>query len=710
MSSTSPITFDLADLRRLLRDSERDVAALSREEAERILHIADPRARMKAYLTLRENWGRGGDRLLPEDEARILASLANLATEAAPMPRPPVAGMPLTPMSLLAWAARWRPMLVESALQRGTVNRQPLSAAGFEALVAATDEPAEAERFPEIPVLRLLDALTRELQEGLETRLLLRDEALSGHVGNLAGLLRAVVSAKTQRLIVVPPAPAVPPLRSSIADILSWLEALLAFEEAVGARALLQAGVAVEPADAAARFRAAARQGGEDVLGHAAAQLASWRRADRAHRAAAAAQRAGWLGRDRMVVLPSFDIDELESWFAAFEVSPLPPPPPAPAMATPAAVQLYWTERRRQTLRRVALNLLAEGAVTDLSNADRHAMALVGSGGGAFAAEGREVQQADRVIALCHRLLLRGAAAEPVRDAADAELVLATWAAADSQVRSRQTPVMPMALPDPPAAPVRDPPPPPPSSDLVTTRSDDAPVFESPTAVPAASLWQRSAEAVSGISLVNATGLVVVLGCVIYQGAMVARAAIDGGLAGAASETVLRTALLTDPMWFLSGALPLLALVLLLPDLRRSPGLLRGRGWRAATLLRMLLAAGVLAGSTAFAPPLRFVFTDAGLPAWPERVVERGGVPTSILNPAEGTWLARRVVEPMRVDDLPAVAAGQPPLVLLREVGLFGGLRSWWLANAPDAEVLAGRPVTSFANAPSAVERKNPAP
>jgi hypothetical protein len=267
VSSTSPITFDLADLRRLLRDSERDVAALSREEAERILHIADPRSRMKSYLTLRENWGRGGDRLLPEDEARILASLATLSTEVAPMPRPPAAGMPLTPMSLLAWAARWRPMLVESGLQRATSNRLPLSAVGFESLVAASDEAPEAERFPEIPVLRLLDALTRELQEGLETRLLLRDEALSGHIGNMAGLLRAVVAAKAQRLIIVPPAPAVPPLRSNIADILFWLEALLAFEEAVGARALLQAGVAVEPADAAARFRAAARQGGEDALG-----------------------------------------------------------------------------------------------------------------------------------------------------------------------------------------------------------------------------------------------------------------------------------------------------------------------------------------------------------------------------------------------------------------------------------------------------------
>lgn len=706
MTSTSPITFDLADLRRLLRDSERDVAALSHEEAERILRIADPTLRMKAYLTLRENWGRGGDRLRPEDEARILASLAALTTEVAPMPRAPVAEMPLTPMSLMAWAARWRPMLVESGLRRAALTRLPLSPAGFEALVSASDDMPEAERFPEIPVLRLLDSLTRELQEGLETRLLLRDEALSGHVGNLAGLLRAVVAAKAQRLIIVPPAPATPSLRTSIGDILAWLEALLAFEEAVGARALLQAGVAVEPADAAARFRAAARQGRDDVLGHAAGQLASWRRADRAHRAVAAAQRAGWLGRDRLVVLPSFDIDELERWFAAFLVSPLPSPPP-PAMATPAVVQLYWTERRRQALRRVALTLLAEGAVPDLGAADQQAAALLASGGGAFAAEGREVQQADHVIALCHRLLVRGAAAEPVRDAADAEAVLAAWAGADGYVRSRLAPVIPLAAPDLPATPD---PVLPPSSELVTTRTGDAASIKPPTAAPSGDRWQRLAEAVSGISFVSATGLIIVVGCGIYQAAMVAHAAVDSGLPGAVTEVVLRTALLADPVWFLTGALPLLAVLLLLPDLRRLPGLLRGRGWRAATLLRMLLAAGVLAGSTAFEPSLRFVFTGAGLPAWPERVVERGGVPTSTLNPAEGNWLARRVVEPMRADDLPAVPAGQPPLVLLREVGLFGGLRSWWVANAPDAESLAGRPAQSFATAPSVVERKNPSP
>ncbi|NKC33401.1 hypothetical protein [Falsiroseomonas selenitidurans] len=764
MSSTGPITLDLADLRRLLRDSERDFDALSREEAERILHIPDPAQRLKAYLSLRENWSRGGDRLLPEDEARILASLSRLAAaDVAPVPRPPQPGLPLTPLALLSWAAQWRPLLVESGLRRAAAAAAPLTPAAFEMLATAQEDLPEAERFPEVAILRLLEALTRELQEGLESRLLLREEALSGHVGNLAGLLRNVVEAKARRFIPVPAAPATPPLRSSIGTILGWLESLLAFEEAVGSRALLQAGLVVEPTDAAARFRAAARQGATDVQGHAASQLASWRRADRAHRAVATAQRAGWLTRDRLVVLPSYDVDELERWFAAFAVPPA-PLPPHPATATPAAVQLYWVERRRHALRRIALTLLAEGAVPDLATADGQAAALAGAGSAAFAEDGQEVQQADRVITLCERLLVRGAATEPVANAGQAEAVLAAWAQADAQPMGRWhglAAALPPAVAAPPApAPMQrlaSPPPEPSTPYLLAAAANPAPVaapnplpvaapdaapaevptpprataaspastsselvpapdagFEraepATTGQPARGVRRRVAAAIAQAGFLTAAGFVVVGSCLLYQAAMVGRAALAGGVPEAVSELVLRSALLLDPIWFLGGILPLLAVLVLLADLRRLPSLLRGRGWRFGTLVRLAVAAGLMAGSSLLDRPLRFTFTGVGLPAWPERVVERGGVPTSTLNVGEGLWLSRRVVEVMRSDDLPPVPPGQAPLVLLREVGFFGGLRNWWLANAPDAEALVARPLASFADAPSAVERKNPTP
>lgn len=753
MTSTSPITLDLADLRRLLRDSERDVAALSREEAERILQIGDPTLRLKAYMMLRESWGRGGDRLLADDEARILTSLTALNTpDVDPIPRPPAPGMPLTPLSLVAWSARWRLMLIESGLRRASALGTTLTPAGFESLASSQDDVREAERYPEIAVLRLLDTLTRELQEGLQARLLQPEEAISGHVSNLAGLLRSVVAAKARRLIPIPPTPATPPLRSTIAEILAWLEALLAFEEAIGARALLEAGVAVEPADAAARFRGAARQGAADVQGHASAQLSSWRRADRAHRAVAAAQRAGWLKRDRPVSLPSFDVDELESWFGAFAVPPAPLQVPSPTAALPAVVQIYWSERRRQALRRVALALLAEGAVPDLASAEQQALALALGGSAAFADDGREVQQADRVISLCGQLMVSGTQVEPVASAGDADAVIAAWAVATLPVQTtRRAPPASALTPttirgglssrldgpgqvgtvgmpafwSTPAPPSRDPesaaktqPVAMPQADAPQPEAGRPESVPSPalpstgTEVVAGTAWvsrlrARLASTVASASFLTAGSISVVLASTLYQAAMLAHAGATGGVQGVASELVLRSAFLTDPMWFLSGALPLLALLLMLPDLRRIGSLLRGRGWRLGTALRMLVAAGLVIGGGAIDQPLRFVFTGAGLPAWPERVVERGGVPTSTLNAAEGTWLSRRVVEAVRADDLPVTQPGQPSLVLLREVGFLGSFRGWWLANGPDAEALTGRPVEAFGVAPAAVERKN---
>jgi len=748
VTSNSPITLDLADLRRLLRDSERDVAALSREEAERILQIGDPALRLKAYMMLRESWGRGGDRLLADDEARILASLAALnAPDIDPIPRPPAPGMPLTPLSLVAWSARWRLMLIESGLRRASALGTTLTPASFESLASSQDDVREAERFPEIAVLRLLDTLTRELQEGLQARLLQPEEAISGHVSNLAGLLRSVVAAKARRLIPIPPTPATPPLRSTIAEILGWLEALLAFEEAVGARALLEAGVAVEPSDAAARFRAAARQGAADIQGHASAQLSSWRRADRAHRAVAAAQRAGWLKRDRPVSLPSFDVDELESWFGAFAVPPAPLQVPSPATALPAVVQIYWSERRRQALRRIALALLAEGAVPDFAAAEQQALALALSGSAAFADDAREVQQADRVIALCEQLMVSGAQVEPVAGASDADAVIGAWAAATlpEETKRRVAPVTAIASTtlrsglssrldgrtavgtigisaswSPPPTPGRQPDVATQSQPVATPRpeaerpdlaalpvSPPAEAEAAPDTAPVNRLRARLATAVDSASFLTAGSVSVMLASVLYQVAMLAHAAVTGGVQGFASELVLRSALLTDPMWILSGVLPLLALLLVLSDLRRIGSLLRGRGWRIGTALRVSAAVGLLLGGGVVDQPLRFAFTGAGLPAWPERVVERGGVPTSTLNPAEGTWLSRRVVEAVRADDLPATQPGQPSLVLLREVGFLGSFRGWWLANAPDAEALTGRSAEAFGIAPPAVERKN---
>lgn len=748
MTSDSPITLNLADLRRLLRESERDVAALSREEAERILQIRDPSRRLKAYMSLSETWGHGGDRLLAEDEARILASLAALnSADIDPIPRPPAPGMPLTPLSLVAWTARWRLMLVESGVRRATALGTNLSPAAFESLASSQDDVREAERFPEIAVLRLLDALTRELQEGLQARLLQPEEAVSGHVSNLAGLLRSVITAKAKRLIPIPPTPATPPLRSAIAEILAWLEALLAYEEAIGARALLEAGVAVEPADVAARFRAAARQGADDIQGHASAQLSSWRRADRAHRAVAAAQRAGWLKRDRPVSLPSFDVDELESWFSAFATPPTPLQVPASAVASPAVVQIYWSERRRHALRRVALALLAEGVVPDMAAAEQQAFALAVGGSTAFADDGREVQQADRVIGLCAQILVSGVQVGPVADAGDADSVIIAWAAATLPAQAPRF-ASPATLPA--AAKIRT---------GLTTKLDgsaaigrvDVPISwaspsqpvrqqeagqqdqsvvrplpegeraepVSPPASPPAEtqvvagrtllkgMRARLSTAVAGASFFAAASISLVLGCLIYQAAMLVHAGTTGGVQAAVSELLLRSALLTDPMWFLSGLFPLLALLLLVSDLRRIGSLVRGRGWRVGTALRVLAATGLIVGGGLLDQPLRFAFTGTGLPAWPERVVEHGGVPTSTFNAGEGTWLSRRIVEVVRADDLPVTPPGQPPLLLLREVGFLGSFRGWWLANVTDAEALTGRPAETFAIAPAAIERKS---
>ena len=139
MTLPTSITLDLAGIRHLLKESERDFVALSREEADRLIAIPDLALRLKAYMGLREVWARGGDRLLPDDESRVQASLAaqGAADLDCSVPRPPAPGMPLTPLALLAWCTQWRAMLTESALRRSVALGRPLALAVLEALVSA---------------------------------------------------------------------------------------------------------------------------------------------------------------------------------------------------------------------------------------------------------------------------------------------------------------------------------------------------------------------------------------------------------------------------------------------------------------------------------------------------------------------------------------------------------------------------------------------
>lgn len=94
----------LYKLRSKLAEAEADIVALSREEANRLLRITEPARRLEAYLELRESWGRSGDSLQPEDDARLRASFAGrtntppaLAPRALPLEVPLVAEAPMVP-------------------------------------------------------------------------------------------------------------------------------------------------------------------------------------------------------------------------------------------------------------------------------------------------------------------------------------------------------------------------------------------------------------------------------------------------------------------------------------------------------------------------------------------------------------------------------------------------------------------------------------
>ncbi len=741
---------NLSALRRLLGESDRDVAALSREEADRIVAIPDLDRRLRAYMGLREVWAYGGDRLLPEDDARIQASFADsgVAAALAPPPNAPPAALPLTPVTLLGWAERWRAALVASAIQRGAAAGGPRDEYELEALASAMAE-APQTYLPELTLLRQLDTLTTELREGLEARQLLPGEALPGDTRNLPGLLKVAASARARREIPVPGVPPLPGQRCTVQALLGWLEALLVFEESVGARAILQAGMVSEPGEARARFLAAARGGAPDVGGHAAAQIGSWRRAEGVHRAVDVALAGQWLARERVVALPSFEVRELETFFLAFAggVPSLLPPGP---VTTPDEVAQWWTQRRAMALRSLALTLLADGALQGTANLEARAEELAVRGLVQALPQLSELAQADQVLAACRAVLALDMPVGTVQDGTDAMAVLRAWGAYAARPAAPPAPAVPAPqAPAPVAAPAPAPAAAPPTVEApvpgvaspglfpvsvsVAARarlptaapprqaavSAAAPAVEAAASPPAevAALPEATPSAVrasswaagwAGLRETMERGmrrawlpLLAVAGVGVFQGGALLLAALDGG-ASYRSELALRLARLGDPLWVAQGGVLLGAFLLVAAGLR---GGLRAP-WGAARWVRLGLAGAVLVGAQFMPASPRFFVSAEGFAAWPERVVVRGGVPTATLVPAEGFWLRGVVVEPMAADDVVAPEAGAPALALLREVGPLGRPVRWLVANRSDVEALMGRPIGQARVAPAASLRR----
>lgn len=722
---------DISRLRRLLGESDRDVAALSREEADRIVAIPDLDRRLRAYMGLREVWAYGGDRLLPEDDARIQASFADsgVAAALAPPPAPPPAALPLTPLSLLGWAERWRGALVASAIQRGKAAGGPHDAGELEAL-AATRAGQPGLYLPELALLRQLDALIAELREGLEARQLLPGEALPGDIENLPALLKAAAAARARREIPVPQVPALPGQRCTVDALLGWLEALLLFEESVGARALLQAGVATEPGEARARFLAAARGEAPDVAGHAAAQLGSWRRAEAVHRAVDVALGGRWLTRDRAVVLPGFEVRDLETFFLAF-AGGVPAPLPADGVTTPEAVAQWWTHRRAAAVRSMALHLLAEGVLQGTANLEARTEELVVRGLVQALPELGVLAEADRVLAACRAVQALDAPVGAVEDGTHAGIVLRAWGAylprpsapapAPAPAVAAPAPMAPAPAEPAPAAgaapglfPVRvavaararlpsSAPPGPAGGEAATVSAPPdvapEPVAEEPPApAPHRRDWDTVRASAARVAGRLRLPLLLLGGVAVYQAGALALAALGGPMA-LQTSLALRLARLGDPWWLAQGALLLGAFVLVATGTRRLPR--TGRQWGRAGL-----AAALVAASFAMPVPLRFAASAEGFAAWPERVVVRGGVPVSTLVPSEGVWLRGVALAPVLAEDPPVVEPGAPALALLREVGPFGRHQRWLLANRADVEAMLGTSLENAPRAPGAAMRR----
>jgi hypothetical protein len=228
---------------------------------------------------------------------------------------------------------------------------------------------------------------------------------------------------------------------------------------------------------------------------------------------------------------------------------------------------------------------------------------------------------------------------------------------------------------------------------------------------PVAPLWRRGLAGLRGLAETVGTATTVavasVLCILVYQAFAIGLPALQGGMSASVNEAVLRSARATDPRWLGVGLLMLAAALLVLLDAKL---LFAPRRWRLVQFVKLVAATGILVGAWALEPSPRFVSTGDGFAAWPERIIQPGGVPSSRLNPDEGLWFRRRIVEPLSADDLPPVRAGEPPLALLREVGFFGRTLGWFLANRPDVETIAGRPAAEFPAAPPITLRLGSAP
>lgn len=706
MSASDTPAVDLVGLRRLLGESERDVVALSREEADRIIGIRDHDRRLRAYLRLRELWAYAGDRLTPEDEARIQASFAGAegALAIEPPPAAPQAHHPLTPLSLLSWAEAWRSSLVSSALKRGVDGPGPQDVQELGALLGGSD-PAIELHVPEIGIIRQLDTLIGELRDGLDARQLLPGEALTGHTGNLAGLVKATAAARARRDIIVPAVPAMPAARCRTADILEWLEALLLFEEAIGARALMQAGIVPEPGEARARFLAGARLGQADIAGHAAPQLASWRRAEAVHRAVSGAVRAGWLTRDRGVVLPSFDATELEVLFGVFAAG-LPALPPPPKSAAPAEAAAWWRQRRTVIVRSIALNLLADGTLRGIDQLDRRAEEMAIRGLVHTLPEVGSLAEADAVLAACAAAASYSGDIGQVEDVGNGSVILGKWGGFGAST-ARPVPALTVTrTADQPKA--TEPESAAASNSTAGVKSTEMPAVVNVTVPPRPVREPRRWRSMFRRAFAVGWYPLIALGSVAaYQAAALGYIyALRGGEAYRA-ELALRLARAGDPIWIAAGALLVLSALLLTADFRPGGA---GRRWGLMRVGRVAMALGIAGWALTLKPAVALVASAEGFPVWPEHVVQRGGVSASTIVAAEGFWLRSRAVEPMVTEDLPQVEPGAAPVLLVREVGPFGAKRRWLVANRRDIEGLMNRRLGELRTAPPAALRRAPAP